>query len=171
MYPMHYLFTFISIYGLREFLTRRKETRFQGMLLKLLIAFNLILLLATIWRPANYKVLFNQQLFKLSEAKDIVALTKRENFHVLGGLRSTFYKPQNSTYYSVDSEKEIADFLKDNDLKSCYYLHQVGLPLTITGYTIKKVYSFFPDVLDNLKQRRHILRERYVIYLISKEEG
>lgn len=167
---IHYLIIFLTIYRLAAYFKERKIKKYQHGLFKLAVVMNMLVLVYMSVKPANGKVLYQKYLYEnIVLGNRTILTTKKDYYKIMGGLQTSFYRPENIQSYFVNSERDVMRFLQKNKINTCFYVHR-GLSFSgsIPGYEIKKVYSLYPDwitkvpFLDILKIRTDC------IYLINK---
>ncbi|MCD4793336.1 MAG: hypothetical protein K8R54_08900 [Bacteroidales bacterium] len=153
LFPISYLFIFISIYGLKEYFKNRKIKRFHRRLFNVSVGINVVLLLFMMFRPANemaadYRYLYNN----LDIGNRTILTLEKDIYKLMAGLKSTFYTPD--TYFSdyVESEAELISYLEEKRINSCFFVYgKFDFEGKIEEYNIEKVYSVYPNWIKNIK--------------------
>ncbi len=152
LFPVSYLFVFIAVYGAMEYFKHRRVKKYHIVLFKFTVAINLILLAVVMFKPAdetiaNYKYLYNN----INIGKRTIISLENENYHLRAGLKSTYYAPANYRSYSVNGEDKLSDFLNKKQIDTCFLVYgKFNFTGCIKDYNIKKVYSDYPDWLNNI---------------------
>ena len=171
LFPIVYLFIFISIYGLQAYFKKREIKRIHRRLFRFSIGLNILLLLFMTFKPADEMVLYYQYLYKnIDKGERRIVCVGKENYRLLAGLKSTFYRPPNTISDVIYSEKILNSYLNNRDVTSCYFISdKYDYEGSVEGYTIEKVYCVYPEWLKSIKgiDWQEILSTRS-IYLITK---
>jgi len=152
LFPILYLFIFIATYGLMNYFSHRPIKKYQYILLKVSIGLNLILLLFTMFRPANEMVSNYKYLYDNIHLGNRTVLSIKEDTYTLDGLKTTFYTPIYCTSDHLGSERELGIYLDTNRIDKCFLVYgKFDFEGTIEGYDIEKVYSVYPSWLKTLE--------------------
>lgn len=168
--PVIYLISFITIYGLASYFKERSVKKYHRVLFKVAILFNSLALIYMMLKPANGTVLYQQYLYENSKkGNSTVITTDRDYYKIMGNLQTTFYRPDNIKSYKIESQENLSDFLKDYEIKKCFYVHR-GISFTekIPGYTVTKVYGLYPKSIADQKWFDTKFIRTDCIYLITK---
>ncbi|WP_339715582.1 hypothetical protein [uncultured Kriegella sp.] len=172
LYPMSYIFIFITVYGCSLFLKGRNIKKYQRKLVKVAVVLNMIFLVLMIFRPAKGTVLFYKYLYENREAGNNMVLTTQKDFYrLMGDLKTTFYTPTDMQSYVVESTDDLEQFLNTKNISSCYYVHS-GYAFTnsVSGYNFEKVYSVYPDFIGELGFVDTKKIRTKCIYLVSRKK-
>lgn len=171
MFPIIYLFIFIAIYGLQEFYKSREIKRWHRRLFRFSAGLNIILLVFMIFKPADEKVSYYSYLYKnIDKGNRQIVSAKKEIYHSLASLRSSFYRPANTLSDVIYSSDQLETYLRNKEISSCYYIHdQYNYIGSIEGYELEKVYCIYPEWLKNINvlDWQKILSAQS-IYLVTK---
>lgn len=173
MFPVNYLFIFMSIYGIMTYLKDKEIKNWQRKLIKFSVSINILLLLVMAFKPMNGTVrLFNYVYNNLNETETHLISTKRPLYSMLVNLQSSFYTAKNIKN-EVVKPKDLPEYLRSNNIKNCYILHEkFDLVESLDGYSLEKVYSEYPEWIKRLKfiDLQKKLRTKTIFKLTKKEE-
>ena len=172
LYPMSYLFIFITVYGSSLFLKGRNIKNYQRTLIKIAVVLNMIFLVLMIFRPAKGTVLFYKYLYENREAgNNMVLTTKKDFYNLMGDLKTTFYTPKDMRSYTVESSDDLEGFLNTKNISSCYYVHSgYAFEGSVPGYSFEKVYAVYPDFIGELDFVDTKKIRTKCIYLVSRDK-
>jgi phosphatidylinositol glycan class B len=171
MFPVNYLFLFLSVYGLKAYFLKQEIKRWHRGLFRFLLGVNALLLLVMIIRPANETVVFCKYLYRnIDDGNRVVVSTGGTYYKLIGELQSTFYTPDETRTYATDSVNQISSLLIKNGIDTCFYVHR-GFALTdkIEGYRAALAYSLYPDFIRSTSLVKPNKIKTHAIYLLTKE--
>lgn len=172
LFPIMYLFIFIAIYGLSTFFENKEIKRWHRRLFRVSFAINTLLLIFMMFKPLNGTVKLYQFLYNnVSEKNNLIISNSKETYHFLVGLKSTFYRPKNVTSLNIESTEEINNYLKENNVKNSYLVHnQLYFKDQMQDYDIKRVYAAYPNWIKSIRfiDWQKVIRTKSV-YLLSKK--
>lgn len=172
LFPISYIFIFISIYGLMEYFKHNKMKRYHRRIFRVSAAINVVLLLFMMFKPANEKVANFKYLYNNLDLGKRTLVTIEKDSYDMVGLKTTFYDRDSYLSDCVETEDDLAGFLEENEIDSCFLVYgKYEFKGTIDGYKIEKVFSVYPDWFKNLKwiDLQKTLSAQS-IHLLSKEE-
>ncbi|MFY7672239.1 hypothetical protein ACOSP6_14235 [Tenacibaculum sp. MEBiC06402] len=173
MFPVNYLFIFMSVYGLMNYFKDKEIKNWHSKLIKFSVYINILLLVVMAFKPMNGTVkLFKYVYNNLNKTETHLISTKRPLYSMLVDLQSSFYTAKNIKNEVVKPE-DLAQYLRSNNIKNCYILHEkFDLAESLDGYSLEKVYSEYPEWIKSLKfidwQKK--LRTKTIYKLTKKEE-
>jgi hypothetical protein len=135
-----------------EFFKNRSIKRFHRRLLRVSIGINAVLLLFMMLRPANEMVANYKYLYDNIDLRKRTILTiEKDNYSLMAGLKSTFYKPDSCITYVLGSEESLRSYLQENQIDTCFFVYgKYEFKGIVEGYTTEKVYSVYPDWLKTI---------------------
>lgn len=153
LFPVSYLFIFISIFGLMEYFRNRKIKRWHRRLFRVSIGINTVLLLFMMFRPANEMVANYKYLYDhINFGKRTILTIQKDNYKLLAGLKSTFYTPDSYISNYVDSEENLSQYLKENKIDTCFFVYgKFDFNGNVRGYNSEKVFSVYPEWLKHIE--------------------
>lgn len=152
IFPMSYLFVFISIYGLAQFFKEREVQRWHRRLFRAIAGLNVVLILFMMIRPAhemvaNYKYLYHN----IDLGKQTILTIGKDNYKLLAGLQSTFYAPEYYFSDQLESEELLVPYLYENQIDTCFFVYgKFDFMGKVEGYKAEKVYSVYPEWLKKI---------------------
>lgn len=174
MFPVSYLFIFISIYGLMKYFEQKEVKHWQRKLFKFSLYLNILLLVIMTFKPMNGTVKLFKFVYNNLDTTETTYLisTKRPIYSMLVNLKSTFYTNENIKNEVVKPEN-LANHLQKRNIEECYILHEkFDLLESLPGYSLEKIYSEYPEWIKNIKfidwQKK--LRTKTIYRLIKKVE-
>lgn len=172
LFPILYIFIFISIYGLMSYFKNNTAKRWHRRLFRTVVVINVILLVVMMFKPANGTVKLYGYLYNnVPEKNNIIISNSKETYHLLVGLQSSFYKPDDINSIVIESSNDISDYLNENNVESALLVHkQLYFEDTIKNYEVKRVYSDYPDWIKSIHfiDWQKIIRTKTVYQLTKK---
>ena len=174
LFPVSYLFIYISIYGLMEYFKNRKIKQWHRRLFRTSIGINILLLFFMMFRPAHEMVANYKYLYDHIDLGNRTILTiQKDNYKLLAGLKSTFYTPDSYFSDHVESEENLSQYLMENKIDTCFFVYgKFDFNGSLKGYESSKVYSVYPEWLKSIKwiDWQKTLKT-HSIYLLTRKEG
>lgn len=171
LFPVMYLFIFISVYGLKEYFKNKAIKKWQIRTFKVSLVINSILLLFMMYKPMNGTVKIYEYIYdNISEKNNIVISTSTDTYYFLSSLKSSFYRPKNVTSLALDSNDKIKNYLTENNIENAYLVHnQLYFTDNIENYNIERVYSVYPNWIKNINfiDLQKIIKTK-TVYKITK---
>ncbi|CAL2092407.1 hypothetical protein [Tenacibaculum sp. 190524A05c] len=152
LFPVNYLFIFISIVGLMKYFETREIKNWQKKLFKFSIYVNVILLLIMTIKPMNGTVkLFSFAYHNLNSENTYLISTKRPLYTMLVNLQTSFYTAENIRNEVIKPEG-VENHLIHNNINECYLLHEkFDFQEKLENYNLEKVYSEYPEWIKNIQ--------------------
>ena len=173
MFPVSYLFIFISVYGIMKYFEHKEVKIWQRKVVKFSLYLNVLLLVIMTFKPMNGTVkLFHYIHANFNDTPTYIISTKRPIYSMLVDLKSTFYTAENVKNEVVKPE-DIQAHLKKNDINECYILHEkFDFKIPLENYTVEKVYYEYPEWIKKIEfidwQKK--LRTKTIFKITKKEE-
>lgn len=170
LFPMIYPFIFIAFHGFHSFFKDRRFSGYHRILVRAFLGVNLFVILLVMINPheteSNYRYLYRNL-----EKGDGNVISIGRDCYEMGGLRVTFYKPEDATSMVVGEEDELPGFLAENRIDAGFVIFKgYELGVELDGYSVEQVHSIHPDWLVRIKgeEWRESL-ESSTVFLIRRE--
>ena len=153
LFPVSYLFIFISIYGLMAYFNHRKIKKIHRFFYKLTVWTNAILLLFIMFRPAdemvaNYHYLYNN----INLGKRTILTLNTNVYNLIAGLKSTFYTPDSILTKHFPSKESLFNYLSEKKIDSCFFVYgKFEFEGKRGKYKVEKVFSVYPQWIKKIK--------------------
>lgn len=175
LFPIMYLFIFIAIYGLMIYFKNKEIKKWHRRLFRTSAVINLLLLIVMMFKPLNgtvelYGFLYNN----VSEKNNVIISDSKETYHSLVSLKSSFYRPKNTTSIALNSKDKINAYLNDNHIINAFLVHdQLYYNDKFEKYDIERVYSAYPNWIKSIEfiDWQQLIRTKTVYKLTRKKEN
>jgi phosphatidylinositol glycan class B len=147
LFPILYLFIFITTYGLMTYFKDRAIKKWHRRLVRVSLIINGLLIFIMMFKPLNGTVELYKFFYENTSKKNkLIISNTEETYHFLVGLKSTFYKPKNIHSIAIESPEKIYNYLTNNKIETAYLVHnQLYFRDKIKNYEAKRVYSAYPN--------------------------
>jgi len=152
LFPVSYLFIFISIYGLMHYFRNREIKKYHRRIFNFSLGLNVFLLLLMMFKPlnemvANYRFMYNN----LELGKGTILSLEKDTYYLMAGLKSTFYNPESYSSTFVETENDLPIYLEENQIDTCFFVYgKFDYLGEIKNYNVEKVYSAYPGWIKNI---------------------
>jgi phosphatidylinositol glycan class B len=159
--PLVFCFIYLTAIGVNYFINSQKLKKSGRIIFISLVAINLLLLSFKMFIPAQEAIKSYKFLYDYSSKREIVLLCKEESIYELVGLEVNFYKSNAVKCIVLNDDKEVSDYLKENNSDSVFLLEQMlSSDTKYLGYTNETIYCPFPQWIIHLNFSNWISRAR-----------
>ena len=124
LFPIIYPFLFISFYGFYTYYKDRKRKKYEGILAKVFVSANILVLLVIWIMPSNEMIHNYKYIYANIETGDNRIMTVEKDFYYkMAGLKSSFYIPPTAISDCVESKDQIDEYLQQNDIQKCFLIY------------------------------------------------
>jgi len=151
LFPVTFVFIYITALGLDHLLTKKHYLRIHKYVFFIVLTVNIPLFAFRLLAPANEAIQYYSYLYKYATKEKTIIMGIKENPYQLSGHIANFYIPPGTTILQAEDFTQIEAYLKTNQIKKALLLHKKNdLETDIAGYKKEKLFTILPSwVLNN----------------------
>lgn len=150
LYPLVLPFVGVCLFGLESVWSKLKDRKLCRPIVKVLVVFNMVLLLFRILTPAKPNHYYYRFLYRYPAPVHLITLGR--GIYDEGYNEIFLYRPKQFREDTLSGPEQLAPFLQANPCDTCLVMNfQLSKPVLPPGYDARRLYVYLPDFIVNIQ--------------------